>query len=66
MSCVGLPYLGSSQKGDLLVEVKVKIPTRVTKKQEELLREFDRLEEDRPMKKTRKFLKKVLGEEEKD
>ncbi len=62
---VGLPYLGSSQKGDLLVEVKVKIPSSVTKKQEELLREFDRLEKKRPMKKTKKFFKKVFGEEDK-
>ncbi|AGW12198.1 molecular chaperone DnaJ [Megalodesulfovibrio gigas] len=60
----GLPYLGSTHSGNLLVEVKVKTPTSLSKKQEELLREFQRLEEERPMKKVKDFIKKageVLG-----
>lgn len=52
---LGLPYLGSEHKGDLLVEVTVKIPHSVTKKQEELLREFARLEDQRPMTKVKNF-----------
>lgn len=59
---MGLPYLGSSQKGDLLVEVTVHIPTKISKKQEELLREFDRLEEDRPLNKVKDFFKKAMGD----
>ncbi|MDY0274665.1 MAG: molecular chaperone DnaJ [Desulfomicrobium sp.] len=59
---MGLPYLGSTQKGDLLVEVLVHIPTKITKKQEELLREFDRLEEGRPIKKVKDFFKKAMGD----
>ena len=57
-----MPYLGSTQKGDLLVEVLVHIPTKITKKQEELLREFDRLEEGRPLNKVKDFLKKAMGD----
>ncbi|HDQ39548.1 MAG TPA: molecular chaperone DnaJ [Desulfonatronum sp.] len=56
---LGLPHLGSTHRGDLLVEVQVKIPTRLTKQQEELLREFARLEEDRPLKKVKRFFGKA-------
>ena len=59
ISGMGLPHLGSTQRGDLLVEVQVKIPTKLTGKQEELLREFARLEEDRPMKKVKRFFEKA-------
>jgi molecular chaperone DnaJ len=59
---MGLPHLGSTQKGDLLVEVSVRIPTKVTKKQEELLREFDKLEESRPLNKVKDFFKKAMGD----
>lgn len=55
----GLPHIGSSSKGDLLIEVRVKIPTSITSKQEELLREFVRIEEDRPMTKVKEFIKKA-------
>ncbi len=56
---LGLPYLGSSHKGDLLVEVKVKTPTGLSSKQEELLREFEALDEEKPMKKVKKLFKKA-------
>lgn len=56
---MGLPHLGSSHRGDLLVEVQVLIPTKLTSKQEELLREFARLEEDRPMQKVKRLFKKA-------
>ena len=39
----GMPYPGRSNRGDLLVEVKVLTPTRVSDKQAQLLREFERL-----------------------
>lgn len=44
---------GDSTCGDLLVEVIVRIPTRLTSKQEELLKEFAKLEEDRPLNKVK-------------
>jgi molecular chaperone DnaJ len=59
---LGLPHLGSSHNGDLLVEVTVQIPTKVTSKQEELLREFERLEGERPMRKMKDFFKKAMGD----
>ena len=58
---LGLPHLGSSQKGDMLVQINVKIPTSVTSEQEKLLREFERLESERPIEKTKKFFKKVFN-----
>jgi molecular chaperone DnaJ len=35
----GMPYLNSSSRGDLLIKVMVKIPDKLTKKQEELMKE---------------------------
>ncbi len=58
---LGLPYLGSAHKGDLLVEVSVKIPSSITKKQEELLREFQDLEDQRPMQKVKNFFSGKKG-----
>lgn len=59
---LGLPHLGSSQKGDLLVEVIVKTPTKLTKRQEELLKEFAELESKKPMTKVKGFFKKAMGD----
>ncbi len=55
----GLPYLGSSTKGDLLVQVKVVTPTGLSKKQEELLQEFQNLDEEKPLKKVKNLFKKA-------
>jgi molecular chaperone DnaJ len=64
---LGLPHPGSSRRGDLLVEVKVRTPTRLSKRQEELLREFEQIEADKPMQKVKSFFKnardKVMGEQ---
>lgn len=63
----GLPYLGSEHKGDLLVEVTVKTPTRLTRKQEDLLKEFKKLEKNKPINKVKNFFKKedkAVGDEE--
>ncbi len=38
----GMPHLGQSRNGDLLVEVVVVIPTSISEKQEELLHEFEK------------------------
>jgi molecular chaperone DnaJ len=56
---LGLPFLGSTQKGNLLVEVVVVTPTNLSKKQEELLKEFDRLEQEKPMQKVKGFFRKA-------
>lgn len=39
----GIPYIGRSQKGDLLVEVKVVTPQKLSERQIELLKEFEEL-----------------------
>ncbi|HWP95535.1 MAG TPA: molecular chaperone DnaJ [Syntrophomonadaceae bacterium] len=47
----GVPHLQSSRQGDLKVMVKVKIPTRLNKRQKELLAEFHREQEEKNTKK---------------
>jgi len=59
MRRLGLPHPGRSSRGDLLVEVIVKTPKDLSKRQEELLQEFARLEEEKPMKKVKNFFKKA-------
>ncbi len=39
----GVPSLRGGAKGDMIVEIQVKTPTKLNKKQKELLREFDDL-----------------------
>jgi len=39
----GMPSLHSSEKGDQIVRIKVTIPTKLTDKQRDLLREFDKV-----------------------
>ncbi len=56
---LGLPQPGANRKGDLLVEVIVKTPTSLNKRQEELLLEFAELEEDKPLQKVKKMVKKA-------
>ena len=48
----GFPNLRGYGKGDHIMEVKVVTPTKLTKRQEELLREFDELEEEKRKKKS--------------
>ncbi len=55
----GLPYLGHDYVGDLLVEVIVVTPTNLSSKQEELLREFARLDDEKISSKAKKFGKKL-------
>ncbi|WP_319467167.1 molecular chaperone DnaJ [uncultured Pseudodesulfovibrio sp.] len=63
---LGLPHLGSAHKGDLLVEVSVKTPTHLNKRQEELLAEFAEIEAGKLTTKAKGFFKKakdkVMGE----
>ncbi len=56
----GMPYLGQNYKGDLLIEVKVLTPTRISEKQEELLREFEQHEpQEGPIHKIKKAAQKA-------
>lgn len=63
---LGMPHPGGGRRGDLLVEVRVETPLSLSAKQEELLREFAKLEEEKPLKKAKNFFKKakekVMGE----
>ena len=59
---LGLPHPGTTHKGDLLVQVHVKTPKRISKKQEELLREFEKLEGKKTGQKVKRFFQKVMGE----
>ncbi len=55
----GLPHIGGVQSGALLVELIVRIPSSVSGEQEQLLREFVRLEEQKPMHKVKNMFKKA-------
>jgi molecular chaperone DnaJ len=43
----GMPRLGSKHRGDLYAVVRVIVPTRVSREQKELLKEFQRLDRER-------------------
>ena len=55
----GLPDIRSRQHGDQLVQVMVETPTRLTARQEELLKEFAKLEEDNSYPKSKRFFEKL-------
>ena len=59
MTGEGMPYPGRRSRGDMLVEVKVLTPTRLSSKQEELLREFEAAAEKSPLEKVKKAAKKI-------
>jgi molecular chaperone DnaJ len=59
LKSMGIPSLNTGQKGDLLVEVSVLTPTRLSKRQEELLREFEQLDQEKPMEKVKGFFRKT-------
>ncbi len=57
----GLPNLRNERRGDLGVVVKLEVPTKLTKKQEEMLREFAASEDKAVMPESTGFWKKVSG-----
>lgn len=59
LSGKGLPNLRSGRKGDLVVVVKIEIPKKLTKKQEELLRQFAETEDAAVLPESQGFMKKV-------
>ena len=62
----GVPRLRGYGRGDLFFEVEVKIPTSVTEQQEELLREFSRLEAEHSERKVKKWPWNRRKDREKD
>lgn len=57
----GFPNIHSRGKGDLLVKVVLETPTKLTKKQKELLQEFSKLEGPNNLPKSKSFLDKFKG-----
>jgi molecular chaperone DnaJ len=55
----GMPVLRSKQLGDMYVQVTVETPQNLTKKQRELLAEFDRLSSDETQPESEGFFSKV-------
>ena len=55
----GLPYPNSTRRGDLLVQLLVDVPTRLTARQEELLRELAKIEGTNVPEKRKSFLERV-------
>ena len=53
----GIPSLRTRRRGNLVVQVSVKTPTSLNKKQESLLREFAKIEESKLSKKLKNVLK---------
>jgi molecular chaperone DnaJ len=52
---MGMPRIGRSSRGDLIIKVSVKIPTKLTKHQRQLLEEFAKEGETKKDKKKGKF-----------
>jgi len=51
----GVPRLRGYGRGDLFIEVEVKIPTRITPRQEEIVTEFMQIEKEKSGGKVRKW-----------
>lgn len=54
----GMPNLEGYANGDQMVRVEITVPEKMSKKQQELLKEFSKLEKEKPSK---SFLRRVLG-----
>ena len=55
----GMPYATRMGRGDMLVAIKVVTPTRLTERQEELLREFDKAGEESAFEMIKKVGRKI-------
>jgi molecular chaperone DnaJ len=53
----GIPHLKQNGRGELIIQMDVKTPTNLTKKQESLLQEFARLEKNKLSNKLKNILK---------
>jgi len=61
MQSEGVPSLRDGRRGDMVYEVKVIIPTKLTKKQKELLEEFAEIENNKSEHHEEGFLKKFFS-----
>ncbi len=59
----GIPSLRTGRRGDQIVQVVIKIPTNLNKKQEALLKEFEKIEAGKLTTKLKNILKNGLGAE---
>ncbi|MFP4026903.1 MAG: molecular chaperone DnaJ [Candidatus Brocadiia bacterium] len=59
ISKAGLPYPQNSARGDLLINVSVEVPQKLTDRQEELLRELAEIEGSHVSEKRKGFLQKI-------
>jgi molecular chaperone DnaJ len=50
---------GSGRRGSLMARIYIEVPTRIDRRQEELLREFARLEEEKRKKGEKNFFRRV-------
>ena len=57
----GVPQVRSSYVGDLIVHVRVEVPTRLSDKQKELLRQLDESSTGKEYKERKSFLDKMKG-----
>ena len=55
----GLPYIGHKQRGDMLVEIRVVTPTKLTPKQIELLKAFDEAGKESPLSQVKDKIKQT-------
>ena len=55
----GMPSLRGGGRGDLLVRVAVDVPKKLTKRQEELLRELQGIDDENVSPERKSFLSKV-------
>jgi molecular chaperone DnaJ len=61
----GLPGMRSRSRGDMMVRIFVEVPTRLSGKQKELLREFEKDSSEGDYEETRKFAEKAKRMEKK-
>jgi len=55
----GIASLRSGRRGDQIIQVDIKTPTRLTKKQESLLKEFDKLDSNKITNRLRNLFKNI-------
>lgn len=58
---LGVPYLGDRRRGDLVVEVHIEVPTKLSEEQSELLRKFEEVGPQEPNPKFIDRIKSALG-----
>ena len=59
MKGLGMPNMYGHGQGDLLIKVKIETPRKLTPKQEQLMREYDKLEEKNVSPERKSFFDKV-------